>query len=122
VSRSIRQLWPTLDRRDLVTDQPLVPLARRRTGVKNSGGTARDVGSLLGAVEAADQPDAGSRSSQGSFIVATSTRVRFVRSPPGSPGGTISQASKCKEAARTHSRRVMRPVKMRMTVLVVAVP
>jgi hypothetical protein len=29
------------------TDQPLVPLARRRTGVKNGGGTARDVVSFL---------------------------------------------------------------------------
>src|SRR5262249_3334714 len=29
------------------TDQPLVPLARRRTGVKNSGGTARDVVAFL---------------------------------------------------------------------------
>jgi len=31
----------------LSTDQPLVPLARRRTGVKNSSGTARDVVSFL---------------------------------------------------------------------------
>src|SRR5689334_19008525 len=29
------------------TDQPLVPLARRRTGVKNGCGTARDVVSFL---------------------------------------------------------------------------
>jgi len=29
------------------TDQPLVPLARRRTGVKNGGGTVRDVVSFL---------------------------------------------------------------------------
>ena len=31
----------------LSTDQPLVPLARRRTGVKNGCGTARDVVSFL---------------------------------------------------------------------------
>jgi hypothetical protein len=31
----------------LATDQPLVPLARRRTGVKNGGGTVRDVVSFL---------------------------------------------------------------------------
>ena len=31
----------------LSTDQPLVPLARRRTGVKNGGGTARDVVAFL---------------------------------------------------------------------------
>ena len=36
----------------------------------------------LGAVEAADQPDAGNRFSQGPFIVATSTRVRFSARPP----------------------------------------
>jgi hypothetical protein len=30
-----------------MTDQPLVPLARRRTGVKNGCGTARDVVAFL---------------------------------------------------------------------------
>ncbi len=29
------------------TELPLMPLARHRTGVKNGGGTARDVGSFL---------------------------------------------------------------------------
>src|SRR5204863_764501 len=36
--------------------------------------------------------------------VATSTRVRFFRSPPVPPGGTTSQASKCRES-RGEGRR-----------------
>jgi len=79
------------------TDQPLVPLARRRTGVKNGCGTARDVVSFLARSRPRISLTPGNRSLQGPFIVATSTRVRFLRSPPGSPGGTTSQASKCKE-------------------------
>ena len=43
----IRQSWSTVDGPNLATDQPLVGLARRRTGVKNGGGTARDVVSFL---------------------------------------------------------------------------
>jgi hypothetical protein len=49
----------------------------------------------LGAVEAADQPDAGNRSSQGPFIVASSTRVRFLRLPPVAravPPGRLASA------------------------------
>jgi hypothetical protein len=46
-SRPIRQPRTDLDGRNLATDQPLVPLARRRTGVKNGCGTGRDVVSFL---------------------------------------------------------------------------
>src|SRR5947207_15264123 len=42
-----RSLTTDLNELDLATDQPLVLLARRRTGVKNGGGTARDVVSFL---------------------------------------------------------------------------
>jgi hypothetical protein len=41
------QVPRSLLRAALSTDQPLVPLARRRTGVKNGCGTARDVVSFL---------------------------------------------------------------------------
>jgi hypothetical protein len=51
--------------------QPLLPLPRRRTGVKIAGGTARDVVLPLVAVEAAGQPDAGSRLPEGPFNVAS---------------------------------------------------
>jgi hypothetical protein len=39
------EYWP--DVRHETTDQPLVPLARRCTSVKNGGGTARDVVCIL---------------------------------------------------------------------------
>ena len=60
----------------------LLPLPRRSTGVKIAGGTARDVVLPLVAVEAAGQPDAGSRLPEGPFNVALSRRVSFFRSPP----------------------------------------
>ena len=59
-----------------------IPLRATPYRRENSGGTARDVVLTLGAVEAAGQPDAGSRSPKGPFTVASSTRVSFFRSPP----------------------------------------
>ena len=60
---------------------PWCRCARRRTGVKNGGGAARDVVAFLVRLRPSDQPDAGSRSSQGPFIVASSTRVSFSARP-----------------------------------------
>ena len=45
--RAYRHRRPDLDEPDLATDQPLVLLARRCTGVKNGCGAARDVVSFL---------------------------------------------------------------------------
>src|SRR5487761_39069 len=67
---------------NLFSGQPLYRRGRRRTGVKMAGGTARDGVFPLVAVEAAGQPDAGSRLPKGPLSVASSTRVSFFRSPP----------------------------------------
>ncbi len=64
-----------------ISDQPQVPLAWRRTGVKIASGTARDV-VFLWCGGGRGSSDAGSRSPKGPFIVASSMRVSFFRSPP----------------------------------------
>src|SRR6185437_16006584 len=73
---------------------------RRRTGGKIAGGAACDVVCTLVAVEAAGQPDAGSRLPKGPFIVASSTRVSFFPLAPGSPGGTSLQGQQLVKGGR----------------------
>src|SRR5712672_3085277 len=86
-----------MDRPPIPTDQPLVPLARRRTGVKNGGGTARDVVSFLARSRPRISLTPGAGLPRGRSLSLRARGVRFLRSPPGSPRGTTSQAGKCKE-------------------------
>jgi transposase len=51
-------------------------------------------------VEAADQSDAGSRLPEGPFIVASSTRVSFFRTPPAPRAAPVLQASKSGKGTR----------------------
>ena len=78
-------------------DQPLVSLARRRTGVKNGCGTARDVVCFLVRSRPRISLTPGAGLPRGRSL---SLRARGLDSPlaPGSPGGTTSQASKCRKA------------------------
>ena len=75
----------------------LVPLARRRTGVKNGGGTARDVVAFLVRSRPRISLTPGTGLSRGRSL---SPRARGSDSPlaPGSPGGTTWQVSKCRRA------------------------
>ena len=64
------------------TDQPLVPLARRRTAVKNGCGTARDVGVSLVRLRPRVSLTPGAGYPRGCALLRSSTRVSFFRSPP----------------------------------------
>jgi hypothetical protein len=64
----------------------LMPLARRRTGVKNGCGTARDVVVFLVRLRPRISLVAGSRLPEGLFIVASSTAGQILPLAPGSPG------------------------------------
>ena len=75
----------------------MVPLARRRTGVKNGCGAVRDVVCFLVRLRPRISLTLGSGSYQGPFIVASSTRVRFVRSPPVPRPVPPRRLSKCME-------------------------
>ena len=62
--------------------QPLIPLARRRTGVKIAGGTARDVVFPLVRLRPRVSLTPGTGHPRGRSMLRSSTRVSFFRSPP----------------------------------------